>query len=266
MNLITGLPRSGSTLLCNILNQNPNFYATSTSPLSGCFAKILRTLSNSSDIKGDLGRDRTSTERRIKRSLKTFCQSWHHDHAGKQVFDKSRAWGKQVLSFLEIYPDAKIIVTVRDLRDIFASVEKQNRKSALFREEADLTQTTLAQRLDRMFTETGLIGGPLMGVKDCILRKLPVYFLKYEDLAADPKAAMNKLYCYLLEDEFEHDFEDVEDTSTDPDHLYLFKYPHKGSGKVRPTESEWKEYFVPEVAETIMERYKWFTKEFGYVD
>ena len=31
IHFISGLPRSGSTLLCNILNQNPEFHATSTS-------------------------------------------------------------------------------------------------------------------------------------------------------------------------------------------------------------------------------------------
>ena len=31
IHMIAGLPRSGSTLLCNILNQNPRFHATSTS-------------------------------------------------------------------------------------------------------------------------------------------------------------------------------------------------------------------------------------------
>ena len=32
-NIITGMPRSGSTLLCNILSQNPAFHAGATSPL-----------------------------------------------------------------------------------------------------------------------------------------------------------------------------------------------------------------------------------------
>ena len=31
VHFISGMPRSGSTLLCNILNQNPRFHATGTS-------------------------------------------------------------------------------------------------------------------------------------------------------------------------------------------------------------------------------------------
>lgn len=264
MNIICGLPRSGSTLLCNILNQNPRFHATSTSPLVTCFGALLGHLSRSIEIKGELGQDRQAVERKVKRSVKAFCDSWHRDQAGKEVFDKNRGWLHNIIPLLEIYPDAKIIVTVRDLRDVFASIEKQHRRSGLFREEMVPLKANLADRLERMFNADGLIGTPLLGIKDCLLRQLPVHFMRYEDWSADPKAAFNKLYCFLLEDEFEHDFENVINTSTDPDHMMLYKYPHEGSGQVKPAMGSWKDYMREEVGVQIITLFEWFCKEFDY--
>jgi sulfotransferase len=51
LHLIAGLPRSGSTLLCNILNMNPNFYATPTSPLIDVIRNIRSTFSHNVTFK-----------------------------------------------------------------------------------------------------------------------------------------------------------------------------------------------------------------------
>jgi len=180
------------------------------------------------------------------------------------VFDKSRGWAFMLLPLLEMYPDTKIIVTVRHLCDVFASVEKQHRKTPLFSEFHDNQHKTIESKVDRMFSQKGGIGSPLNGIKDIILRQHPVHFVKYEDLSSDPVGTMNRLYCYLLEDEFEHNFADVENTAEDPDFLYLYKYPHEGSGEVKPSPSKWQDFFHVEVAHEIMKRFNWFNQEFGY--
>ena len=60
-------------------------------------------------------------------------------------------------------------------------------------------------------------------------------------------------------------FENVENTANDPDFLYLYKYPHKGEGKVEKIdENEWKKYFSDDLAQLIMNRYKDFSTYFGY--
>ncbi len=265
MNIICGLPRSGSTLLCNILNQNPKFHATSTSPLGEVVTGAIGLFSQAVETKGQLLKDQHKAEARIKRAIKAMCDAYHHEHFGKVVFDKQRCWAYLITPLLEMYPDAKIIVTVRDLRDVFASVEKQDRKTPMLSEHGRLKNKTLATKLDRMFSDKGGIGFPLLGVKDMLLRQHPVFFVKYEDLAANPQKMMEKIYCYLLEEEpFEHQFENVEDTSDDPDGMFLYKYPHEGSGKVQPSTSKWQEFFRPEVAEQIMKQFKWFNEEFGY--
>jgi sulfotransferase len=67
---IAGLPRSGSTLLCNILAQNPRFYATHT---SGCI-EILLTIRNYWDkcIEHRANLDWDALHRVLAASLETY--------------------------------------------------------------------------------------------------------------------------------------------------------------------------------------------------
>lgn len=45
IHLISGLPRSGSTLLAALLRQNPRFYATMSTPVGGLCDRLLAGMS-----------------------------------------------------------------------------------------------------------------------------------------------------------------------------------------------------------------------------
>ncbi len=94
MHVITGLPRSGSTLLCNILNQNPRFFAGSTSPLPTLLANIISTWSTQIEITSDLLHDREAAQARMLRAMREFCNAWYSDKVNETpvIFDKSRHW------------------------------------------------------------------------------------------------------------------------------------------------------------------------------
>jgi sulfotransferase len=266
MNIITGLPRSGSTLLCNILNQNPRFWATSTSALPRLCSVIVGAWSTSLEIKGDLNNDRKETENRLHRSLKAFCDAWHHrDDDREVIFDKSRGWAHHLLMLRKIYPESKIIVTIRDLREVYASIEKQHRKNPLFDEANTPIAKTIMGRAQAMFANNGIVGGPLNGIYDIINRQIPVSFIQYEKLVDRPEAGMKELYNYLEEEHFEHNFDDIQNTAIDPDAFYLNKFPHDGSGKIEPPPIDaWKEYVTAPVAHHIMSSHAYFNNFFGY--
>ena len=265
MNVITGLPRSGSTLLCNVLNQNPRIHASSTSVLYSMLALLVKHHSNSPEIIGDLGRARTETEKRFRAVLQSMCLAWYNKKRGKVIFDKSRAWASDVLLLREISPGAKVIVVVRDLRDVLASIEKQHRKTALFNKAENINQNTLWARTQALLQPEGMVGHCLMGVKDIIDRQLPdIFWLRYEDFVAHPDQMMERLYVYLELNLRSHNFTAVENTSTDSDNIYLNKFPHNGEGEIKPVESTWQEYMHPEIAARIMEGFQWYNKKFKY--
>lgn len=260
-NVICGLPRSGSTLLCNILNQNPKFYASSTSTMVNVIANMSYTYSNSPEIKGDL--DEVMTER-IKNTARAVLDTWYE---GKNiVFDKNRSWANNALLLKDLYPNAKIICTIRDLRNVFASVEKQHRKNAILDEATDLTQKTLYNRADVMFSPTGLIGSCIMGIEDIVRRNIDVIFVGYEQFCLNPEAEMKRVYNELGEEYYGHDFDNIVNTATDPDGLYLNKYPHKGDGKVNHSDiNEWQKYISTDVADLIVNKFITFYSTFGYI-
>jgi len=226
--------------------------------------KMIHHVSNGIELKSDLARDREGTTKKIASSMRAFFDAWYAEHDGKIVFDKCRAWGHHILALRELYPDSKVIVLVRDLREVFSSIEKQHRKTPLFEGASTGKGKTIFARADSMFSPGGMIGNPIEGIKDLIDRNLDCLFVRYEDLVEFPDSTMNKIYCYLLEEPFTHDFDDVKNTATDPDHLYLYKFPHDGSGKVAPRPSQWREFMSDEMGATIMGRFEWFNEHFRY--
>ena len=189
---IGGMPRAGSTLLCDILNQNPQFTASSTSPLSTFAGGLVQSWSNSVEVKAELNINREKTEDKVRTSLRAFIETWHD---GEVVFDKSRGWNINSLLFFDLYPESRIIVPVRDLRAIMASCEKQHRKTPMFDDSPNALGKTLMGRASYLFADEGLIGKSLMGVEDMVRRNDPrVVFVQYETLVEEPESTMKKLY------------------------------------------------------------------------
>ena len=110
LNVITGLPRSGSTLLCNIINQNDKFWATSTSNLPQMINAVTHTWTGSVEVKNLLEKYKEETEKKMYDSIVAFIEKWHEIEGKEVIFDKSRGWSSNNLMLKYLYPDAKIIV------------------------------------------------------------------------------------------------------------------------------------------------------------
>lgn len=263
-NVITGLPRSGSTLLCNLLNQNPAFYASSTSPLCTWIGAVSSSASNAPEFKSMLGNE-AGTEARFEGVLRGIIAAWYADRS-EVIFDKSRGWAHHALMLKKLFPKARIIVCLRDLRNIFASVEKHHRETAALDFAVNPLERTLENRAAAMFSPDGLIGMPLGGIVD-LLQRRPEGFsiVQFEHLTENPKQAMDQLYRDLGEEPFSHNFDAIESTATDNDSLYLGKFPHRTEGKIEPRPRDgWKEYVSPDIAARIMTQFQHFNQTFGY--
>lgn len=262
MNVITGLPRSGSTLLCNLLNQHPHIYASSTSMLPAFVMGIIHTYSTSIEIKSDLITDRKAAEDREARCLKAFIDAWYADVHKEMIFDKSRGWPSNLPALWKLYPNAKVIVTVRDPRGVLGSIEKQNSKNPLLDPNKE---KSITKRVEDFFGEEGMVGMPIRGVEDIIRRRWPVFFFKYEEFIDRPLVTLERLHMYLEIDNFEHDLDNIENTATDVDALYLYKYPHEGHGRLSaPPLDEWKEHVPDEVARALIGRFPLYCQHFKY--
>ena len=263
---VSGLPRSGSTLLCNLLNQNPAFHASSTSPMAATFEGIHRFWSGSSEVRSDLARDKEATQERLRRTSQAMLEGWYADHEEPVIFDKGRGWATIADAMVSVIPRFKIILCVRDPRDVFASIESKHQEFPIFTPEP-AHPSTLYQRANQMFSPQGLIGGPMTQAEDLARRQHPAVIpVLFEKLTEDPESTLKRVYAHLeIEYYPEHDFENVEDSATDLDALYLNKYPHHHeTGHVQKPSTNWMHSVPMDIASAILERYPTFCKTFGY--
>ena len=106
---IAGLPRSGSTLLSSLLNQNPRFYSGPSSPVLGTMYHI-----HDYFLSGNQLYDGYPKPTQVNNIIGSIIDNWYSDVEQEVIFDKNRAWTSRV-PFIEGYirQEAKIIVPVR---------------------------------------------------------------------------------------------------------------------------------------------------------
>jgi sulfotransferase len=113
---LTGLPRSGSTVLASILNQHPNVYVTPTSPLIDLLIANQNNWRSNPCVQANYFPEQLTN---ITKAMITAA--WQH-RPEEIIIDKSRGWMKNMLSANYLFDKKmKAIVTVRDLPSIMAS-------------------------------------------------------------------------------------------------------------------------------------------------
>lgn len=255
--VLAGLPRSGSTLLCNLLAQRDGVYVGSTSALPAALRGLSGLFTSSTEVSSDLISDPSARQRHLD-VLRAVVDAWHPQ--APIVIDKSRAWAQMSLLLRRVKPDAVIIVTVRDPREVFASIERQHQASAEYGHQAGILD-----RASAMLSPDGLIGSSCNAIEDLIRRRLPgVLFVGHPALAHDPHGTMRRVDAALGLDPFEYDFDTVSNASREVDELYRFKFPHEGSGSVGPPGGHWSDIIDADTAKQIIGRWPLYATTFGF--
>jgi sulfotransferase len=123
IHFINGMPRSGSTLLCNILAQNPKFHVTPTSGLSELVFGVHQFWKSNPVIKA------SETPQKQLPIIREIFQTYHQDTDRPIVFNKSRGWAPRIELVENILGhNIKILTTTRKITCILASMEKLYRK------------------------------------------------------------------------------------------------------------------------------------------
>lgn len=231
---INGMPRSGSTLLCNILAQNPEFHVTPTSGLSELVGGIHKFWKQNPIIKA------SETPEKQLQIIKDLFQSYHSDTDRPVVFNKSRGWA----SLIELVENAlgkpiKILVTTRKITSILASLEKLHRKEIkLISSPMDVGpgMGTLEGRISNWTAENGLVGGTFNSIRDAVMRdhRSKFHFIDYEELTSSPKAIMKGIYKFLEKDYYKHDFNNVKQYTKENDAEHGFTDLHTIRPKIEP--------------------------------
>jgi sulfotransferase len=263
----SSLPRAGSTLLQNILGQNPDFYTTPTSGLMDLLVRSRNGYSDSPEFKAQ-------DEDTMKKAFMGYCRAglegyFRHITDKKYVVDKCRGWGINY-NFLDMfYEDPKIICMLRDPRDVFASMEKNYRKNphinTWISNPAELKGTTVEKRVD-IWATTPPVGVSFDWIKDMVSQNIhkKVLFVKYENLTKDPQSELNRIYDFLGVERYVHDFTNVEQVTHENDKIHGVFGDHKIRREVKPLKSEAKDILGIHACNWIRQHYDWFYTEFKY--
>src|SRR5271166_1084071 len=208
---ISGLPRSGSTLLAALLRQNPRFFAEMTSPVLGLLNGLTRAMSAKSDFASCFD------ETRRYDILNATVQAYYLGYLAGDgvVFDTNRSWTAKLALLDKLFPQAKVICCVRDVPEILASVERLLRKnpeqsSRLFDFSPDSNVYSRAALL--MDSARGFIGFPWCSLQEAWYGpyRHKLILVDYDELAGAPHSVMQRIHEELEEEEFHYDYGNVE--------------------------------------------------------
>jgi len=248
--ILAGLPRSGSTLLANIIAQNPNFYVTPTSGI----VDMLVQVRNYWDLNDAFrAHDRELNEKLKCNVLRSMLQGYFKHTDAPVCLDKNRYW----CEFLEMAEmllgsrdKVKVLVTVRDLRDVTASFELLFRKTSamgqLQQDAANQLKFKSARgRLEVFADDSQPVGRAFNAIRDAVTRGWlsNMCFIEFPQLTEQPTEAMQKIYSFLEEDKFNHDFNNVKQITFEDDSVYGFKDLHTIRPKVEPVKERWSEVY-----------------------
>ena len=210
LHFISGLPRSGSTLLAAILRQNPRFHAAMTSPVGQLFNVMLNAMGAQNETA--LFIDETQK----KELLASLFECYYRGHEDKAViFDTNRLWCARLPALLSLFPEAKVICCVRSVAWVMDSIERLVRKNAFEPSRLFATaeeRATVFSRVDALAHRDRMVGFAWSALKEAYYGEhgRSLLILEYDILVQRPAETLKLLYEFLGEPSFRHDFETVE--------------------------------------------------------
>jgi len=276
IHFLCGMPFSGNTLLASILQQNPRFEAAMPGGILDAIYILTKAWPQIPEFQ-------TSPNEPGKANvMKNMLQGYYANSSRPIAFDRSRSWIAHLeTAELLIGCDdqsrdrkgatgektkAKVIVPVRDLREILASFE------LLWRQNASSHQSGIEQKhYIEMQTAEGRcaiwlrpeysVGLPYSRIEDAVHRGFAdrLHFVPYEKLTTDPEKTLADLYHFLGEEPFKHDFKNIQQAGLIDDPVLDFPGVHRIRPALTPVPPRASQILGP-VADRYKGPYVWSPK------
>lgn len=269
---LCGLPRSGSTLLGNVLNQHPDITAEMDSFLSD----ILTNISQHSE---KVYSEAQHTIREMNDLYFSFMRSgmasWITKLCDTEIYlDKNRSWAMDFNLLFSLIPNAKVIFLVRDLRGVISSLEKKEVYDRVlsagdlyqFESKDEFHDFDLMDVRVSNYIQTDMINVPLFAIKealDCERGYLKNFkFITYEDFMENPHKILNEIYNFIGIKNFDNDLENITQG-----YYHDAVFAPYGDHTIRPQLTPKKEnYNFPLIKRKsqlkILNDYSWFYQQF----
>jgi len=264
----SSMPRSGSTLLQNIIGQNPKFYVTPTSGLSDL---VLGTRIGYNENKESRAIDQEEWRKGFLNYCKYGIEGYYNSLTDKPfILDKSRNWKGYFNLLTMIYEKPKMIVMVRDLRNIVSSMEQKFRtnpdKGIEITNNLKLDGITPLQRAE-IWLKTHPIGLSLLRIENLLMdyeNVKKVLFVRYEDLCENPNKTLSDIYKYLEVEEFQHDFSNIQQITNEDDVIHGIYGDHKIRPFLKISDLDPNKLLGDHTCRLIKDNFSWYFNAFGY--
>jgi len=205
---LSGLPRSGSTLLSCILDQNPDIHAEGN---SGVCQLMWETQINVNKNQQLLANKKFQTAYDLVQAIPWI---YYHDVIKDIVLDKCRSWTlPDNMRLIEKYitKTPKIIVMIRPCAEIISSYAKL------------MQNNNHTENIEQMMLEP--LSEPLMRSYDGVMfakkyNEGQFIFVNYNDLVNKTKETIDDIYKHCGWTVFEHDFDNIINNHPEDDSFY----------------------------------------------
>jgi sulfotransferase len=241
---MAGLPRSGSTLLSSILNQNPDIYVSPQNDLPRMMFALYQEMQVSEPYWS--GFNPQGFENLMRRVPDNFYENVDK----KYIIDKNRAWGTpdnlQLANL--ITKDVKIIAPVRPILEILASfirLAEKNPNNFIDRMVGSYPASQYRPlndaRCDALMAGDKDLERNILSIASATKpeHKDKFHLVLYEDLATKPEQVIKGIYEFLGIPEFEHQFDNFK-WEVMPNEANVFGIPdlHRVKPHLQPSDTD----------------------------
>ena len=203
---LSGLPRTGSTLLSAILSQNPDIHGEGNSAVCQLMWNMQQSVANSEQIKAN-------NKDLINKLVKPIPQTYYGEVNKPIIVDKCRSWTLPAnMEMLKRYFDnkPKVIVLVRPLVEIvasFMSLRKENGWQDLEAGLLDDGSEPIMRSLAGVEWARNNNNGEFL-------------FVTYDQLVDDTQASLNRNYEHCDWQPFAHNLDNIVNRYKENDAIY----------------------------------------------
>ena len=232
---VAGLPRSGSTMIINLLKQNPLIHGEAVSTLFNIFDLIHHSWN-----KYEPSQEYPNIQAKLN-CLKAVLNHYHDEHPRDIVFDKDRLWPTRIGLLEYIYQKpVKMLIPVRNPAEILASFEKIRKDNPEYLTMADDTLRETSSIPGRAYffaSPTGTMGLAYQALKDAVTMGYldRLLFIDYNRFCNSPKSQMKRIYDFFELPSFEHNFKQIDQTEVYDGYAIKLPNLHKIKPSIQKT-------------------------------
>ena len=265
-----GLPRTCSSVIMKILNENPRIFTTGTCAMP-YFVDACQQRSN--EVSEFIALDKDVLNKSYINFLRQGMRGWYEAMTDKPiVFSKSRVWAEWLPHTFAIDPNSKYLLMLRDLRDIICSFEsllwKYPQVTTLGNREKQFYQEPFEHRIRMYCTDNfSNLGRPLEILPHVVevAQKNPNSFFvcRQEDFNEQPRETLQMIYQWLGEPNFEHDFDNIPKPDYyEHDTTYRALVSHKTRTKLEKLEPRWPKIMTEKQSKMVIDNNRWYYETF----